>query len=102
MVLLHEPYLTLNDPSEITRELTKIDSALYKLLLPTDVQNADLVREIGRFTVSWHALVILLKHQEPHEITHIIQSAKLMAVGAYKGESYVYWVRHNAGQKLPS
>ena len=101
MVLLHEPYLTLNDPSEIARELTKIDSALYKQLLPADVQDADLVREIGRFTVSWHALVILLEHQEPLEIKHIIQSAKVMAVGAYKGESYVYWVRRNGGQKFP-
>ncbi len=95
IVLLHEPYLTERDNTEIVRELTKIDSALYKVVLPDEVATADLARDIGRFTVSWHTLVILTEREESLQIEGIMRDAMLVAVGAYKGESYIYWLRRS-------
>jgi len=104
MVLLHEPYLTEKDKTPTLLELTKIDNALYKVLPASQARSRDLVTEIHRFTVSWHALVLLIEHdEEPLRIRRIVDSAKLVAVGAYKGESYVYWLRRNTESKiLPS
>jgi hypothetical protein len=101
MVLLHEPYLTENDKTPKLLELTKIDDALYKVLPGSDPRSIDLVTEIHRFTVSWHALVILTEHEEPLGIRRIVDSAKLVAVGAYKGESYVYWLRRGPSLRQP-
>lgn len=100
MVLLHEPYLTEKDKTPKLLELTKIDGGLYKVLPTDQARNVDLVTEIHRFTVSWHALVILTEHEEPLGIQRILDTAKLVAVGAYKGESYVYWLRRGSESKV--
>jgi hypothetical protein len=94
IVLLHEPYLTPMDKSEIAHELIRIDGAFYKIVRLRQAPAANLAQDIGRFTVSWHALIILADDaNDTFELARIVQSAKLIAVGAYDGESYVYWIR---------
>jgi hypothetical protein len=100
MVLLHEPYLTEEDKTPNLLELKKIDDALYKVLPADQARSVDLVTEIHCFTVSWHALVILTEQEEPLRIRRIVDNAKLVAVGAYKGESYVYWLRRDTDSKV--
>lgn len=97
VVLLHEPYLTpSNEKSRIARELIGIAGAFYKVIRLRPSASVNLAQEIGRFTVSWHALIILADDASvPLELSQAMRSADLVAVGAYDGESYVYWIRRN-------
>jgi hypothetical protein len=97
-VLLHEPYLTECDKSKTLLELTTIGSARYKVLAPNQTTTADLAKEIGRFTVSWHALIILTENPDDFRLGPIAQGTVLLAVGAYDGESYAYWLRRAAAK----
>lgn len=95
IVLLHEPYLQINDASEITRELSVIGSALYKAIALDTSPDIDLAQQIRRFSVSWHALFILSASQNRIDLKEIIENAVLIGVGAYDGESYIYWSKRH-------
>jgi hypothetical protein len=97
VLLLHEPYLKKDNASEIARELTSIGTTLYKIVDIKKSTAASLTHDLAQFTVSWHALFILVNQEQISPDLRIIQTAELIAVGAYDVESYLYWVK----QTLP-
>ncbi len=93
VLLLHEPYLKQDSASEIARKLTLIGTTLYKIVDVKKSTAASLTHDLAQFTVSWHALFILVNQEQISPDLRIMQTAELIAVGAYDVESYLYWVK---------
>jgi hypothetical protein len=95
-LLLHEPYLKKDEPkSEIAKSLREIDGTLFKVVDPGTMTSNELAEDIARFHVPWHALSILVDRQRLSSSLKTVAASKLIAVGAYDQESYLYWVRRN-------
>jgi hypothetical protein len=94
VVFIREPYLKLSDKSDIVKELSPVDSELFKIMKMDDLNESVLGEAIRRFTVVWSFLLMVSKPspKEDH-IADLISAASLIAVGAYDGESYLFWCR---------
>jgi hypothetical protein len=93
-VFIREPYLTSLHKSDITSELIKIGTGLYKAIPAKVCNTSNLTQDIRRFQVPWSFLLILSNvDKQERNIEDIIANADTMAVNAYDGESYLYWLR---------
>ncbi len=99
---IREPYLRPSDRSERLSELVPVGRALYKPIALKECSPADLTNDIRNFQVSWSFLLIL-SAVDIHEgdLDAILANAILISVGAYDGESYLYWMPGTNRQSSP-
>jgi hypothetical protein len=90
---LHEPYLKQNEPNtELSQALTAVDGRLFFVQALESVTPEELEERIYNYSVPWHSLALLVdrKELEP-DLSSLMSDAVLIAVGAYDGESHLYW-----------
>jgi hypothetical protein len=92
-LFLHEPYLTTSDNSTIAKELTELNFGLFKIAKIKSVPIKSIKENIAKFTVSWHALFMVASRMDYQSAQQLISSSEIIGVGAYDGESYLYWLR---------
>lgn len=87
---IHEPYLGADDESPLVEGLVKVGKRYYKIIDVAE-KSAQLAQEILNYTVSWgftllmHPSAVCLKPED------LVRESKFIAIGAYDGESYIYW-----------
>jgi hypothetical protein len=96
VAIVHEPYLRPGDETPLANSLQSIGSNYFKLFNVRGMSSESLTTEILNHTVSWSFLLLLLKDIpdfSPGEAQYkrVASDAWFIAVGAYDGESYVYW-----------
>lgn len=91
---IREPYLRQEDNSDIVDSLVPIDSALYEIVPLSKIDAPALTKLINRFQVSWSFLMIIADVDlEERDIAEVLNRAAAIAVNAYDGESFVWWIR---------
>jgi hypothetical protein len=90
---LHEPYLKKDEPNtELSKALTAVGEHLFFMKPIRSVSAGELEDKIHNYSVTWHSLAILVDKKEPEpNLELLLSDAVLITVGAYKGESYLYW-----------
>jgi hypothetical protein len=95
VLYLHEPYLKKDEPNtKLSKALTVVGDHLFfikplKMITPEELED-----RIHNYSVTWHSLAILVDQKELEtSIDSLLSHALLIAVGAYKGESHLYWMR---------
>lgn len=87
---IHEPLLTEQEVIAKHLPYQRIGKELYLLFdKGAETQAMDLIQ---RSLLSWHFLgVITDRLGQVHSVEQLIQCARLILVGAYDGESFLYW-----------
>lgn len=94
LVAIREPYLKPGDKTEILNELSFIGDELFTMLDGDILDEASLSEAIRRYTVSWSFLLMVADQlDEPRDLDELVSRSNLIAVNAYDGESYLYWLR---------
>jgi hypothetical protein len=101
-VFIREPLLTLRDKSPLVAGLRENEGVLFNAFALQTYDDANLEAEIRRRNVIWSFLLLLSGAScDTSSIKAIISSASFIAVNAYDGESYLYWVRKGTAAHLP-
>jgi hypothetical protein len=89
---IHEPMLTQIELMDRSRPARRLGEQLY-LVYPTGCPHPRSTEDLLRYSLlSWHFLGFLVPTRHSAQSTEdLVRSAKLMIVGAYDGESFVYW-----------
>jgi hypothetical protein len=92
-IYLHEPYLTKDEPNdELSKNLTAVENRLFFVQPLKSVSAEELQDKIHNYSVTWHSLLILVDQKNIEKsLNSLLSDAALIAVGAYKGESHLYW-----------
>lgn len=94
LIAIREPYLTLEDKTDLVKDLTDVDGSLFKVIRE-NIELPALSRDIARFATPWSFLLFVVETREKDmSIAALVRNAELIAVNAYDGESYLYWVKH--------
>jgi len=89
---LHEPYLKQNEPNELSKALTAVGDRLFFVKGLETVSAKELEDRIHNYSVAWHSLALLVDRKELEPtLDSLLSDAVLIAVGAYDGESHLYW-----------
>jgi murein tripeptide amidase MpaA len=90
---IREPYLEPGDKSDLLSGLALINEALFKVINLKECTSSELESSIQRYQVSW-SFLLLISDVDQYEtnIISILSRAICIAVNAYDGESYLYWI----------
>jgi len=98
-IFIREPYLQVGGKSKIISELSFVADGLYKIIGTDIIEQGALTAEIRKFTVPWSFLLIVAPRSSGYnDIDEMVAVADLIAVGAYDGESYLYWYKTKNGR----
>ncbi len=90
---IREPYLENGDKSELVTNLVSINETLYKVVDLKQTAINQLESDIRRYQVSWSFFMLVSEvAQDEKDIKAILSRAVCVAVNAYDGESYLYWL----------
>jgi hypothetical protein len=89
-LFFREPYL---NKDQVPSDFLKIGSGLFKKIESSGWEVFNLAKEVAYFTVSWNFLSIISAVTSLHPcFDELMEQVNFIAVNAYDGESYMFWV----------
>jgi len=94
-IILFEPYYTNRTGSDVLKELKfqMIENISFGMASVDELDANHLAKAISIYTMPWFSLLCLTREKSFRNLRTTLSGARITAVGAYDGESYVVWNR---------